>query len=629
MRVQHLLRAARLLLAADTAATFAAGFFQRHPQVQSFAPTKVVDKAAGTGSHPEARQSGNEIGIYPKFWHLDAQQRDFVFAHEIGHYVLSQHSPMQLIADLDDLGVDAWDVSQLPYGQHNMDEAFADCFASYYFGHAELKQRYPEWASVIQRIVGTKTATGRPSSYRVDARKADQMVARANDPESQAESDATLGGHDVAEFRLVPIQDINVPPVWHPGRLKSIEAALDVGTPLPPVTLVQTPQGLEISDGIHRTNASKLRGFTSVPAVVYTWVETPRMAGPRPMKEEKLKALLLKLRKGSGWGTIKGLELEQVFKYLGGWKLDEVPTLDGGIDDDPHYYRARDAQDAKHTHDAYKAQEVNELPGPEEIARLPRHTQMYTDVQDVVQNPEYPEEIGFYYRSWQISTGTIITSPDQQVFTSKEGAQSFLNAYPENFYGITQDGTRRNLMGWLTLDTGFLAQVSDRLGLETYEVERRKEKALRTRENTGTCPACFTNFKLTPKARKGGANDLPGMVLHGYQRPGIGYIFGNCFGQDYPPFELSVVGTVAWRAAQQAYLESQEDRLGKFNRNEIDVLHKGEKTYKRSETPEAEWSRLYLKEINDLKRFLTDNKKYIASLDKEIKDWKLRPLPKA
>lgn len=353
-----------------------------------------------------------------------------------------------------------------------------------------------------------------------------------------------------------------------------------------------------------------------------------RMAAPRPMKEEKLKALLLKLRKGSGWGTIHGVELEQVLNYLGGWTLAEVHVLQGDAARD--YYRGRDAESAKQQHDYLKEQEVQELPGPEEVAQLPLYTKVYTDVQDVTtQAGVGGDYTGFYYREWAVRPVLTITSLDHHVFTSKDGHQGFLGDYPQNSYGVTEDGTKRNLMGWLTLDTKFLDQVNAKLGMESYEVERRNEKALRTRENTGTCPACFGNFKLTPRALKGGTSDLPGMVLHGYQRPGIGYVLGNCFGQDYPPFELSVVGTVHFCAAQQQYLDNQEAYLVKLNNNEIDVLHKGDKIHKKSEMYEAAWGRLYLKEINDLKGRIKGNEKFIDSLEKEIKNWILRPLPTA
>lgn len=147
-------RVLRRFTAAENAATFSEGFFKRHPKLKRYAPTKIVDKASGGGgSHPEARQAGREIQLYPKFWKLDDQTKDFVLAHEIGHYVLSEYGLSKLIANLGELGIDPWDSSNLPFGQGNMDEAFADSFATHFLDTSELKRRYPEWAKVVEKVM--------------------------------------------------------------------------------------------------------------------------------------------------------------------------------------------------------------------------------------------------------------------------------------------------------------------------------------------------------------------------------------------------------------------------------------------------------------------------------------------
>lgn len=67
------------------------------------------------------------------------------------------------------------------------------------------------------------------------------------------------------------------------------------------------------------------------------------------------------------------------------------------------------------------------------------------------------------------------------------------------------------------------------LGLEPHQ-----PGVPRTRDNTGTCGACFQNMKLDDERR---------IVLHGYLRPGDGYAHGQCFGVRYRPFELEVDAT--------------------------------------------------------------------------------------
>jgi hypothetical protein len=74
----------------------------------------------------------------------------------------------------------------------------------------------------------------------------------------------------------------------------------------------------------------------------------------------------------------------------------------------------------------------------------------------------------------------------------------------------------------------------------------------------GTCPVCERQQKVTP----GGA-----MVHHGFQRPGVGHIIGDCFGVGYRAYELSSAGCVAyrkmlaeWRTWQESALRDYESR---------------------------------------------------------------------
>jgi hypothetical protein len=135
------------------AASFTDGFFKRHPRLRKYASIKVLDKSgSGGGSHPEARQTGGQILLFPKFWSQDASTRDFIFAHEIGHWVLSEFGSQPYLKALTEAGIDGWDSDSLPFGQFNMDEAFADCFASHALVPGELERRYPAWVTVLKKI---------------------------------------------------------------------------------------------------------------------------------------------------------------------------------------------------------------------------------------------------------------------------------------------------------------------------------------------------------------------------------------------------------------------------------------------------------------------------------------------
>jgi len=93
--------------------------------------------------------------LFEKFWKLDAKTRDYVFTHELGHLALSKHGLAKFIKEMEALGVNVWESEKLPFGQFNMDEAFADSFATYFLNRAELKQRYPEWDAGVHGVVGS------------------------------------------------------------------------------------------------------------------------------------------------------------------------------------------------------------------------------------------------------------------------------------------------------------------------------------------------------------------------------------------------------------------------------------------------------------------------------------------
>lgn len=127
-------------------------FYKKHPKLKTLAPKKIlnVDKP-GAGKHPEATQKLDHIELYPKFWKLPGDRSRFhVLAHEIGHYVLSKKGLSWLVEEARKLGIDVWEPDQLPFGQYNMEEGFADAFASYHTD-GDVKRKYPAWAKLIQK----------------------------------------------------------------------------------------------------------------------------------------------------------------------------------------------------------------------------------------------------------------------------------------------------------------------------------------------------------------------------------------------------------------------------------------------------------------------------------------------
>ena len=143
-------------------------FFRRHPSLGKYrnTPFRMVEKPSG-GSYPEARTMPRWIEVYPKFWDLpDGRARDFVLAHEIGHWVLAEFGMSNLVSIAQSIGVDVWDRPSLPFGAINFDEAFADSFAEFHMDRAGFARRYPQWDRIVAAVtsgsrVGTKTDSER------------------------------------------------------------------------------------------------------------------------------------------------------------------------------------------------------------------------------------------------------------------------------------------------------------------------------------------------------------------------------------------------------------------------------------------------------------------------------------
>jgi Fe-Mn family superoxide dismutase len=138
------------------------GFFQRHPRLAPYRRKlrfRAREQGGSTG-HGEARQHGDEVWLFPKFWTHDKGVQDFILAHEVGHWVKSDLGGQEFIALANGLGLDPWDSSSLPFAQVNMDEAFADAFASYYTD-GDVKRRYPEWAKLVEAVNMTRRVASR------------------------------------------------------------------------------------------------------------------------------------------------------------------------------------------------------------------------------------------------------------------------------------------------------------------------------------------------------------------------------------------------------------------------------------------------------------------------------------
>jgi hypothetical protein len=95
--------------------------------------------------------------------------------------------------------------------------------------------------------------------------------------------------------------------------------------------------------------------------------------------------------------------------------------------------------------------------------------------------------------------------------------------------------------------------------LDTYSLRAEEENPTGP---SGTCQVCF---KLQ-KTRDGL------MVLHGYKRPGHGWVEGRCWGTSYAPFEVSSERTKEFLAELQKEKARREEHLRKLQASEYETL---------------------------------------------------------
>lgn len=144
----------------------------------------------------------------------------------------------------------------------------------------------------------------------------------------------------------------------------------------------------------------------------------------------------------------------------------------------------------------------------------------------------------------------------------------------------------------------------------------------------GTCAACGGEFKV-----RGGR-----LVHHGYKRPGVGYIVGDCLGVNYPPHELSpelaqVVLEVATEKVEAvesklAELPSRTSLPKRFYESPGPGLRA--RWVQRQVTPddvsEYEWGQLYHAAKGQLQSELRFWRSEVERAKGLLKGWRKRPL---
>jgi hypothetical protein len=298
------------------------------------------------GRHPEASQisypsrprhgerSENIIALYPKFWKLPLTTRKYVLTHEIGHFISREVGWHDLSKKLK---IDVWDAENLPFGQFNMEEAWADAFATYIHDPADLRKRYPQWFKLVDMSVHSLLTPLPPQICMLRSRDGSDPLSnprrRNKGKETQLEDiwyDWMMQGKKPANRRgymstseLEPFREYKRAQLRNSPRTKYYrELKKDIerhGMDEPVVLILGRDGHAYIGEGNHRHEIAKDLRIEFMPVEFVFWQKASSKGGtdwsrwykedPSPSKDDLIDEILADLRlnpKGKKYPTPHG-----------------------------------------------------------------------------------------------------------------------------------------------------------------------------------------------------------------------------------------------------------------------------------------------------------------------------------
>lgn len=327
-------------------------------------------------------------------------------------------------------------------------------------------------------------------------------------------------------------------------------------------------------------------------------------ARKKSLPPEKMTEALEKIRKGAT-ATLKLPKVINVLDHIG-WKVEPMSAWV------PLHYKHGDRWILQHA-DVFKDEPVERHSGmpfddlrkkmlSEEMTKLPSKVttgkRIFMEI-SAVKDGGSPGARYFSWKEWVGCDGFRLTSPRKQVIELLPGRYHI-----GKIFEVSIDyNPELNKAGWKE-------DASVALGKEIHV-----PAAMRTRENTGTCPVCWGNYKLSEGR----------LVLHGYRRPGWGSVIGSCDGEKYQPAETSVAGLKMWVEKLAEELARNKATALKIAQGLVDkILYN--KVWIDKTNPNFNGSLMRLTRDTDemIKMIGADIERY----HKIIAIWKVRPLPK-
>lgn len=198
--------------------------------------------------------------------------------------------------------------------------------------------------------------------------------------------------------------------------------------------------------------------------------------------------------------------------------------------------------------------------------------------------------------------------------TAPDGAVGVAYLYPGERH------PRKGVIAAWMLEHGALPQILQRLGIGEHIPGNPVNRSI---QNTGTCGACESNVKRDGRGR---------MVHHGYERPGYGYIVGDCVGVGLLPFELSPEGAVEVEKIMASRLRGQKEGLANLVGGRVTRFtdRRGRPPNEKEiviEPGHPEWDYRLRSAIANTEATIKHIERDLARVQQRIRGWKCAPLP--
>lgn len=182
-------------------------------------------------------------------------------------------------------------------------------------------------------------------------------------------------------------------------------------------------------------------------------------------------------------------------------------------------------------------------------------------------------------------------------------------------YPSAPEGTKEMVKDFLKVQD-LLDQAKPLIKKGKAQSQLPSSKPARTLKNTGTCPICGKNVKLSPCGL---------LVSHGYSR-GEGYHTADCYGRGYEPLEISYVALEDFISMLESYKTKEELHEFQLLRNQVTSLY-SKQFKKHISEGEAGWEQTLTSHIYKTRTNINTAELDIRMRKEQVANWKPGTLP--